>query len=260
MTRGSIRAVTPAIEGWFTTGAEPALLGSRVHDVRVGVLPADRGVLPQPGLRRRGVRGDRAVPPRDGVVLHRRAVPAAPAVHPGQRSLRAVRPGRGRAARGDRRAGPARRRLRRRATSGSAARSSWSWRRCTPTTSGERTIWRWLPWTCHSPSWARRPTSEPRRRRPRSRHAPLGQVGPQLRQLRRARGACRRSRTPTSRGRTSTSSSVARPCATATAGTSPAPPSPRRWAGTARASRRRTPPAPPAPRRSTPPAPGSSPG
>ena len=33
---------TPAIEGWFTTDAEPDLLGPAVHDVRHRVLPAGR--------------------------------------------------------------------------------------------------------------------------------------------------------------------------------------------------------------------------
>ena len=41
---------TPAIEGWFTTGAEPALLASQVHDVRIGVLPTHGGLLPQSRL------------------------------------------------------------------------------------------------------------------------------------------------------------------------------------------------------------------
>ena len=57
---------TPAIEGWFTTGPEPALLGFAVHDLRHRVLPAAAGrrLLPQPGVRRRGVRGRRAVAAR----------------------------------------------------------------------------------------------------------------------------------------------------------------------------------------------------
>ena len=58
--------------------------------------------------------------------------------------------------------------------------------------SGDRTIWRWLPLTSgHRSSSARRRTSERRQRRRRARrgHAPVGQVGPQLRQLWRARGA-----------------------------------------------------------------------
>ena len=42
----------PAIDGWFTTGAEPALVASRCTTCGVGVLPADRGLLPQPRLRR----------------------------------------------------------------------------------------------------------------------------------------------------------------------------------------------------------------
>ena len=104
-----------------------------------------------------------------------------------------------------------------------------------------------------------RPVSA-RRRRPRGRHAPVGQVGPHLRRVRRARGPRRARRRRRRLAATSTSSSAARPCATATPATSPAPPSPRRSAGTAPASPRRTPPAPPAPRRSTPRGPGSSPG
>ena len=56
---------TPAIDGWFTTGDEPALLGSRC--TTCGDVSSSRrreGVLPQPGLRRRGVRGRRALAPR----------------------------------------------------------------------------------------------------------------------------------------------------------------------------------------------------
>ena len=73
-----------------------------------------------------------------------------------------------------------------------------------------------------------------RRRRPRGGHAPVGQVGPQLRRVRR-RPPCadaladagldwhgRRVRRP-----------APTPSATATRATSPAPPSPRRWAGPA---------------------------
>ena len=98
------------------------------------------------------------------------------------------------------------------------------------------------PW----PSSARRPTSEP------SDVAvlgvgmhPWGKWGRNFVEYgvaRRARGARRRRRRLAA---TSSSSSAARPSATATPATSPARRSPRRSAGTAPASPRRTPPAPP---------------
>ena len=83
-------------------------------------------------------------------------------------------------------------------------------------------------------------------------HAPLGQVGPQLRRVRAGRGARRPGATPGCRGPTSSSSRVPTPSATATRASSPAPPSPRPWAGRAPACRaptrraRRAP--PPSPR------------
>ena len=46
---------TPAIEGWFTTGADPALTGTRCTSCATVFFPptARRGrLLPQPGLRR----------------------------------------------------------------------------------------------------------------------------------------------------------------------------------------------------------------
>ena len=60
---------------------------------------------------------------------------------------------------------------------------------------GDRPIWRWKP--VDRAGRGGRPVSPARRRRPRGRHAPLGQVGPQLRRVRRARrprGARRRRR------------------------------------------------------------------
>ena len=67
------------------------------------------------------------------------------------------------------------------------------------------------------------PMSERQRGRdPRRRHAPLGQVGPQLRRVRRGGGAATRSPTPGSSGRTCSSSPAATRSATATRATSPA--------------------------------------
>ena len=89
---------------------------------------------------------------------------------------------------------------------------------------------------------------------------PWGKWGRAVHRVRRARRPGRARRRRRRRGPTSTSSSAARRSATATPATSPARRSPRRSAGTAPASPRRTPPARPAPRPSTPPGPGSSPG
>lgn len=56
---------TPAVEGWFTTGAEPALLGSRCTTCGTPAFPQVRGFCPNPAcageefdvvpLSRRGV-------------------------------------------------------------------------------------------------------------------------------------------------------------------------------------------------------------
>ena len=75
---------TPAIEGWFTTGSEPALIGSQCTSCGCVFFPRTEGFCRNPvcdgeafedvELSRRG----------SDLVLHRRAVPAAAAVHPGQ--------------------------------------------------------------------------------------------------------------------------------------------------------------------------------
>ena len=41
---------TPAIDGWFVDGPEPALVASRCTTCESAVLPADGRVLSQPGL------------------------------------------------------------------------------------------------------------------------------------------------------------------------------------------------------------------
>ena len=46
-------SATPAVEGWFTTGPEPALLGSRCTTCATVYFPPHRRssrLLPQPGL------------------------------------------------------------------------------------------------------------------------------------------------------------------------------------------------------------------
>ena len=80
-------------------------------------------------------------------------------------------------------------------------------------------------------------------------HAPVGQVGPQLRRVRHGRGPRRAGRRRHRSGPTCSSSPAPTPCATATPATWPAPPSPRRSAGPAPASRRPTRPARRAPPR-----------
>ena len=100
---------------------------------------------------------------------------------------------------------------------------------------------------------------EPRRRRPRCRHARVGQVGTSVRRVRRRRRAGRARRRRRRRGRTSASSPAARRSATATPATSPARRSRRRSAGRASPSRRATRRARPARRRSTSRARASSP-
>ena len=79
-----------------------------------------------------------------------------------------------------------------------------------------------------------------RRRGPRRGHAPVGQVGTQLRRVRRGRGTRRAGRRRRRRGATCSSCRAPTPCATATRATSPAPRSRRRSAGRAHGSRRAT--------------------
>ena len=166
---------TPAIEGWFTTGPDPALVGTRCTTCGDGLLPAKA-----PGFCRNpacdGEEFEEAELSRRGtdLVLHRRAVPAAAAVHPAHRPVRAVRARRGRAARGAGRARPGRRRVRRRRPRG--RRRGRAGRRDALRRRDRRPDD--LALEAGRPRWARRPTSErPRRRRRRGRHAPVGQVG-----------------------------------------------------------------------------------
>ena len=251
-------SASPAVEGWFTTGPEPTLLGSRCTTcatVCFPPVPRRAGFCRNPACDGEEFETAELSPARHGVVLHRRAVPAAAAVRrraptPTSRSRwpRSSWP-RGWSCWARSPTATASR------TSGSAPRSSW-WSR--PARRRPASLDLALE-ARHRAGRGGRPVSA-RRRRPRRRHAPVGQVGPPVRR----RTACTppgpRWPTPASTGATSTSSSAARRSATATPATSPARPSPRPWAGTAPASRRRTPPARPAPRRSTPPAPGSWPG
>ena len=172
-----------AIEGWFTTGPDPALLGSRCTTCGTVFFPKKDGFCAQPRVRGRGVRRGRAVAPGHHLVLHRRAVPAAAAVHLEDRPLRAVRARRGRAAGGSGRARARSPTGTAWPTSRSAPRPSWSSRRSTPTRPATARSGAGSPSPLgRSPRWARSPTSEqPRRRRRRGRHAPLGQVGQELR-------------------------------------------------------------------------------
>ena len=170
----------------------PALIGSRCTTCSTVYFPPASRLLPQPGLRRRGVRGCRAEPLRRHVVLHRCAVPAASRRTSQRRGVRPVRAGRRRAARRTRRARPGRRRLHRRRTSASGPRSSSSSSRAdVPEPVADLAL------------EADREPHERRRRR--CRHAPVGQVGQELRRVRRRRRARRTRRTPASPGRTSTS-------------------------------------------------------
>ena len=157
-----------------------------VHDVRHGVLPGRVVRCRNPACDGSEFEPVPAVAARHGVVVHRRAVPAAAAVRPDHRSVRAVRHRRGRAGRReDGRARPGRRRLRRRRP----ARRQRGRARRRDALRGRRQrvpIWRWKP--AKGPDDERRRT---RHRRPRRRHAPVGQVGPQLRRVRRRRRARR---------------------------------------------------------------------
>ena len=211
-----------------------------VHDLRHRVLPRARGVLPQPGVP--GAAFDEVELSRTGhsVVLHRRPVPAAarptsPPTDPYEPfALAAVE--------------LADEQL---VVLGQVA-SGYGVDDLTVGTPVElvveplyeddgvdHLIWRWKP-------VGRWPAGAVSGRHPRGRHAPVGQVGPALPRVRRA-PRWPRSPTPGSTGPTCSSSSAARPCATATPATSPARPSPRRSAGTAPASPPPTPPAPPGP-------------
>ena len=89
----------PAVEGWFTTEGRPALLGTRCTAVRHRVLPPEEAFCRNPGCT--GEAFDEVELSRTGrsLVLHRRPLPAAAALHPRHRPLRAVRAGRGRARR-----------------------------------------------------------------------------------------------------------------------------------------------------------------
>ncbi len=109
---------TPAVEGWFTTGDEPALLGSRCTTCTTVYFPptgidgggfcrnpaCDGEEFEQAELSRRG---------RIWSYTDAQYQPPPPYI-PDRRSLPAVRARRGRAGRGDRGARPGRARLRRR--------------------------------------------------------------------------------------------------------------------------------------------------
>ncbi len=140
---------TPAVEGWFTTGAEPALLGSRCTTCTTVFFPPSGldggGYCRNPACDGEEFAQRRAVAARPDLELHRRAVPAAAALHPGHRPLRAVRARGGRARRGDRGARPGRRTATASTTSKVGDEVELVVETLYTDETGDRTIWRWKP-------------------------------------------------------------------------------------------------------------------
>ena len=245
----------PAIEGWFTDGPEPALLASRCTTCGSRVLPADRlgrgaRLLPQPGLRRARSSSRPSCPaaarsgPTPTRSTNRRRRTSRPTDPYVPFALAAVELPEGLVVLGQ-------------LAEGYGVRDVHVGQRGR---AGRRAALHRRRGRAHhlaleaSGELGEEATSEQRRRRPRRRHAPVGQVGPQLRLLRRARRARGARATPGSPGRTSSLVVGGETVRNGYAGLRRrAPPSRRPWAGTAPAWPRRTRPAPPAPRPSTPP-------
>ena len=72
----------PAVEGWFTTGDEPRLLGTRCTSCGTVFFPAATGFCRNPACRGRELAPAELSRTGHGVELHRRPVPAAAALHP----------------------------------------------------------------------------------------------------------------------------------------------------------------------------------
>ena len=172
-----VKERVPAIEGWFTTGEAPALLGSRCTACGSYFFPREEMLCRNPACTGRELEDGRAEPAGPDLVVHRQSLPAAAPVCR-RRPLRAVRDrgrrtgrrahGRPRPARpGHRRDDPPRRRRGR-------ARPRHA---CTRTTI--TSTW------CGSGNRSEGAAHEHRGRRPRRGDAPVGQVGPQLRGVRR---------------------------------------------------------------------------
>ena len=65
------------MEGWFTAGDEPHLIGAQVPGVQHDRVPASRRCVPESGVRLRRAHPHPAVAPGHGVVVHREPLPAS---------------------------------------------------------------------------------------------------------------------------------------------------------------------------------------
>ena len=207
----------PVIEGFFTeSGADgkPHLLGGHCPKCGAFFFPKQYSFCRNPKCQSPELDDVELSTRGHAVVVHRQPVRPAAAV-PGAGSVRALRRRRRRARGGeDDRARP-------------GAPAAPTWARCRPVRRWsssvedllregrrESRVWKWRA------VLMRRPVSIEVAILGVG-HAPLGQVGPQLRRVRRASRRARRWPTPASTGPTCSSSPAATPCATATPGTSP---------------------------------------
>ncbi len=220
----------PAVAGWFTTGDAPALLGTRCASCGTYFFPREESLCRNPDCIGGDLGRGRAQPA--GPVwsyTDNRYQPPAPTCPP-TRSCRTpsprsswqdehmvvlgqLEPGVDVTA------------------STSGRRSSSCWGRSTRTTTTSTWCGSGAGRAYAAPDGA---ADEQRRRRPRGGDAPVGQVGPQLRRVRRRRGRGRPGRRRGGLGRHPVRRRAPTPSATATRASSPAPRSPRPsgWNGT----------------------------
>lgn len=81
-------SVTPAVEGWFTTGDEPALIGTKCQSCGTISFPREATFCKNPSCFSESSTTWNS-PVAHCLVVHRRAVPAPAAVHPALGSVRA---------------------------------------------------------------------------------------------------------------------------------------------------------------------------
>ena len=211
----SEKTTVPAIEGWFVTGANPHLLGSRCKRCKTYFFPKETTFCRNPTCD--SAEFEEVPLSRTGKLwsfTNNCYAPPAPYVSPDPFVPTSSPP-----------SNWLKRRWwvvwisSRRCRDQGLARRHADGARLDPLfedDDNEYVVWKWRAGDDRRGSMSRRS----RHRRARRRHAPVGQVGAQLRRVRRSR---RRTRWPTrmSRGPTSSSSRAATRCATAIRATSP---------------------------------------